>query len=143
MRNYMPGPHRRFLERIGELTNIRDYATSLSASNDVRQAYSAVVMKLGAFRDKHIQIVSRYIITPATQHSQANLPDSGPRRMNLATATTILTSASSSSSSKSAEIHNRDRRRSEKELYGTGGTDLIPFLKTTRDETKAAALCVD
>lgn len=136
----MPGPHRRFLERIGELTNIRDYATSLSASNDVRQAYSAVVMKLGAFRDKHIQIVSRYIITPATQHSQA---DSGPRRMNLATATTMLTSASSSSSSPGAEIHNRDRRRSEKELYGTGGTDLIPFLKTTRDETKAVALGVN
>lgn len=143
MRHYMPGPHRRFLERIGDLANIRAYAMGLPESNDVRRAYSTAVMNLSAFRDKHIQIVARYIITPARQRSPVQFPDSGRRRMNLATATSMSASVSSSSPPTGSGTHLQDRRRSGKGFYGTGGTELIPFLKTTRDETTAAAIFVD
>ncbi|KAH8704173.1 Indoleamine 2,3-dioxygenase [Talaromyces proteolyticus] len=130
MRNYMPGPHRRFLEYIGTVANIRQYAMSLPASSDVRQTYNTAVMKLGGFRDKHIQIVTRYIIMQArkSQSSPSDRSVSGTQRLNLASAT----SACMDSKKKEAQV-----------FYGTGGTALIPFLKATRDETKAAARFVD
>lgn len=129
----MPGPHRRFLEYIASIANIRPYALSLPASSDVRQAYNTVVMKLGGFRDKHIQIVSRYVILPAARRSPVSSKSDGVgnTRVNLATAT----------SDTAADSENKPRE--EKVFYGTGGTDLIPFLKATRDETKAAARFAD
>ncbi|PCG98105.1 Indoleamine 2,3-dioxygenase [Penicillium occitanis (nom. inval.)] len=135
MRNYMPGPHRRFLEYIASIANIRPYALSLPASSDVRQAYNAVVMKLGGFRDKHIQIVSRYIILPASRPAPetSKYKDVKKNRVNLASATSDTAHSES----------NCAKPRKEKVFYGTGGTDLIPFLKATRDETKAAARFAD
>jgi indoleamine 2,3-dioxygenase len=137
MRNYMPGPHRRFLEYIASITNIRPYALSLPASSNVRQAYNAVVMKLGGFRDKHIQIVSRYVILPATKKpalEPSKYKDVGKNRVNLASATSDTAADSGNDGMKPRE---------EKVFYGTGGTDLSPFLKATRDETKAAARFAD
>lgn len=133
MRNYMPGPHRRFLEYIASIANIRPYALSLPSSSDVRQAYNAVVMKLGAFRDKHIQIVSRYIILPASKPApeSSKYKDVKKKRVNLASATSDTAADSG------------NKLREMKVFYGTGGTDLIPFLKATRDETKAAARFAD
>lgn len=133
MRNYMPGPHRRFLEYIASIANIRPYALSLPASSEVRQAYNAVVMKLGGFRDKHIQIVSRYVILPASRPvpESSKYKDVGKNRVNLASATSNIATYSG------------NKPREEKVFYGTGGTDLIPFLKATRDETKAAARFAD
>jgi indoleamine 2,3-dioxygenase len=166
MRNYMPGPHRRFLEYLGKITNIRPYAMSLPASSDVRQAYNTVVMKLGGFRDKHIQIVTRYVINPAKQSRmrQNDKAVSGSvQRVNLASATSRSTESVNSISSTSPELSVKSAASSitsvsdsevleqpsfteiseDRIFYGTGGTALIPFLKTTRDETKAAARYVD
>lgn len=130
----MPGPHRRFLEYVASIANIRPYALSLPASSDVRQAYNAVVMKLGSFRDKHIQIVSRYVILPASRPAPgtSKYEDVRKSRVNLASATSYR-----------ADNHDATKPREEKVFYGTGGTDLIPFLKATRDETKAAARFAD
>lgn len=161
----MPGPHRRFLEYLGKITNIRPYAMSLPASSDVRQAYNAVVMKLGGFRDKHIQIVTRYVINPAKQSRmrQNNQAVAGTQRVNLASATSRSTESVDSLSSSSPELSVKSAASSatsvsgsetseqpsfagiseDRIFYGTGGTALIPFLKTTRDETKAAARYVD
>lgn len=133
----MPGPHRRFLEYVASIANIRPYALSLPASSDVRQAYNAVVMKLGYFRDKHIQIVSRYVILPASQPApeSSKYKDVKKSRVNLASATSYAADT--------ADDKNGTKPREEKVFYGTGGTDLIPFLKATRDETKAAARFAD
>jgi indoleamine 2,3-dioxygenase len=125
MRNYMPGPHRRFLEMMIRSSNVRQIAMSYKADTEVRNAYNTAVMAVGAFRDKHIQMVSRYIITPsrtrATQTSSA--------QVNLATVTAA---------------HQVTRSKDTPAGYsGTGGTDLIPFLKQTRDTTKAAAKYTD
>ncbi|KAJ9223283.1 hypothetical protein DTO169C6_4329 [Paecilomyces variotii] len=124
MRNYMPGPHRRFLALLSKISNIRPYAMAHASYSNVRRAYNEAVLMLGVFRDKHIQIVSRYIIM------QSRLKENHAKavRVNLATA--------------SSEISSRKNERSHN-LHGTGGTSLIPFLKQTRDETRGTARYTD
>ncbi|TVY83708.1 Indoleamine 2,3-dioxygenase [Lachnellula suecica] len=113
MRNYMPGSHRQFLQHMESIANIRQYAET-TAATEVSEAYNQAVEEMSRFRDIHIQIVTRYIITPSRQ--QVPPSTSG---MNLAIAST-----------------NADT----KGLHGTGGTELLPFLRQSRDETKQAAL---
>ncbi|KAE8362313.1 Indoleamine 2,3-dioxygenase [Aspergillus caelatus] len=121
MRNYMPGPHRRFLEMLTRVSNVRAYALSHKADSPIRDAYNTAVMSLGVFRDSHIQMVTRYIIMAA----KIKPPTNGSTQVNLATSTTT---------------HMRDKNEKlTGGIHGTGGTDLIPFLKQTRDTTKATA----
>ncbi|KAH7034231.1 Indoleamine 2,3-dioxygenase [Macrophomina phaseolina] len=117
MRLYMPGSHRRFLQYLGHAANIREYALNPSTENTVLEAYNAAVAALAAFRDKHIQIVTRYIVMPSRLKAQKT------NTVNIASASSIQDGED----------------KAEKKLYGTGGTALIPFLKQTRDETKKAA----
>ena len=60
--------------------------------------------------------------------SKTRPTDDPQKRTNIATAT-----------SKATETAETDKTV----LYGTGGTDLIPFLRHTRDTTKAAARYTD
>jgi indoleamine 2,3-dioxygenase len=116
MRLYMPGQHRRFLERITKIANIREHALAHSLhplQEELRRSYQEAIEALSAFRGIHMQIVARYIIIPSRQASK-------PGRMNLAVA-----------SQKAAMDKNA--------LTGTGGTDLVPFLKQTREETDNAS----
>ncbi|KAK5987061.1 Indoleamine 2,3-dioxygenase nanC [Cladobotryum mycophilum] len=113
VREYMPGPHRRFLIHVVRMGSIRELALVQPVTDEqhrLRKAYTAATEALSNFRNKHIQIVTRYIILPSKQ------PWSGSRQ-NLA----------SSSSARKGE-----------ELTGTGGTTLVPFLKQARDETVEA-----
>ncbi|KAF3394326.1 Indoleamine 2,3-dioxygenase [Penicillium rolfsii] len=121
MRNYMPAPHKRFLETLSALSNIRSYVTSPQAESPLKEAYNAAVLTLSSFRDAHIQIVSRYIIMPA--RSNAPVDERTPDKVNLATASAQIKGLSETNPTG---------------LYGTGGTSLIPFLKQTRDATKSA-----
>jgi indoleamine 2,3-dioxygenase len=93
MREYMPGPHRRFLEDLTRVSNLRDFISSYPecvGSNELKEAYDACLVGLRRFRDIHIQIVSRYILIPSRKTTV---------KANLGGET------------------------------GTGGTQLIPFLK--------------
>ncbi|KAK7418155.1 hypothetical protein QQX98_004130 [Neonectria punicea] len=113
VRDYMPGPHAHFLRHIARLGSIRELALLPPVTEEqhrLREAYTAATEALSLFRNKHIQIVTRYIILPSRQASKGG-------RQNLA----------SSSSQKEG-----------KELTGTGGTTLVPFLKQSRDETSEA-----
>lgn len=121
MRNYMPAPHKRFLETLSALSNIRSYVTSTQAESPLKEAYNAAVLTLSSFRDAHIQIVSRYIIMPA--RNNVPVDQRTAEKVNLATA--------------SAQIKGLNETNPTG-LYGTGGTSLIPFLKQTRDATKSA-----
>ncbi|KAJ5106067.1 hypothetical protein NUU61_003414 [Penicillium alfredii] len=116
MRAYMPGPHRRFLEHVDSVANIRAFVQARQNDAALRLAYDACLAMLRALRDKHIQIVSRYIIVQSRarrgSQSQASVPT------NLATAAPP----------------------DSKKLRGTGGTALIPFLKQARDETGEPAI---
>ncbi|KAJ2065012.1 tryptophan 2,3- dioxygenase [Coemansia sp. S146] len=77
MRDYMPSGHRRFLEDLAATCRIREYVLlscpdtlmHMGDASDprvaLRHAYNGCVGLLKAFRDKHIMIVTRYIIMQA------------------------------------------------------------------------------
>lgn len=111
MRSYMPGGHQDFLMKIQEITNIREYVLGRYDSNpELTLSYDACLAMLKLFRDKHIQIVTRYIVLQSKQASKMG-------------STSTLRSGLAKSKSKSGEER------------GTGGTALLPFLKQCRDET--------
>lgn len=127
MRKYMPGPHRRFLEDVSMVANIRDYVESHKHNHQLCLAYDACLAMLQAFRDKHINIVSRYIIIKSRESrskTRSQSPEVARRKLDIA----------------SASRRGNDDPGSKKNLKGTGGTALIPFLKQARDETGEPAI---
>ena len=129
MRSYMPGPHRRFLEHVSRVAELRDYIERRQSNRALCIAYDACLAMLRSLRDKHIQMVSRYIIVKSRAHSRSLSPRAAPPpRRNLANVAA------------SPEPIQSDGRRGSKSLRGTGGTALIPFLKQARDETGEPAI---
>jgi indoleamine 2,3-dioxygenase len=122
VRDYMPGPHRDLLEHITtSLPSLRDfvsvpYPDAAPEHQQLQKTYQATTKALSEFRNVHLQIVTRYIVIPATGAASAGAAKPG--------AATNLATASASSTTGGG-----------KGLTGTGGTALIPFLKQTRDET--------
>ncbi|KAF7903717.1 uncharacterized protein EAF01_006766 [Botrytis porri] len=114
MRNYMPGSHRAFLNHISSISPIHTYVDSSICSSSATKAYNTAVETLTAFRNIHIQIVTRYIINPSRK-AMAQDTEKENAGLNLAVATT---------------------KKGGKDVRGTGGTQLIPFLKQSRDETR-------
>jgi indoleamine 2,3-dioxygenase len=96
------------------MASIRDFVAANTSISELGEAYNLAVNELKKLRDIHIQIIGRYIIVPAKQYA----PKEDTRR-NLAVASSIMP---------------------DKELYGTGGTELLSFLRHSRDETKKAAI---
>jgi indoleamine 2,3-dioxygenase len=126
MRNYMPGPHRRFLEDVTMIANIRHYVETHTSNHELTLAYDACLAMLREFRNKHINVVSRYIIVKSRESrslSRSRSPEVTRRKLNIAT-------SSRKDKSDSAK----------KNLKGTGGTALMPFLKQARDETGEPAI---
>lgn len=115
MRNYMPGKHLDFLHQIETTTMIRDYVMQHHDTNpDLVLSYDACLAMLKLFRDKHIQIVTRYIVLQAKKTN--TMGSSGTLRSGLA-----------------------KKKKQGAEEKGTGGTSLLPFLKQCRDETGDSA----
>ena len=125
MRTYMPGPHRRFLEHVSSVANIRDFVNIHRGNRALCIAYDACLAMLRALREKHIQMVSRYIIIKSREIRPGL--DSAPHQATAQRDNKPLNLAKSSS--ENAKSGN------SKDLKGTGGTSLIPFLKQARDET--------
>lgn len=116
MRNYMPAQHRRFLEHLAKVVNLRTFC--LANKNDLvlSEAYDACIAMLKVFRDKHLAIVTRFIVLPASKSRQqpANIAKDMPRQAKGL-----------------AALVPKDKT----DLRGTGGTNLMSFLKQSRDET--------
>jgi indoleamine 2,3-dioxygenase len=123
MRNYMPGPHRRFLEHMESVANIREYVTLNRKDRALTTAYDACLAMLRSLRDKHIQLVSRYIIIKSRE-TQSHARSVSPKQANT----------------QRINLANTMARTGSKKLRGTGGTALIPFLKQARDETGEPAI---
>jgi indoleamine 2,3-dioxygenase len=131
VRGYMPEPHRRFLEDVaarwpGGMRKAVGEVLTADGSEEggwseeqraVHEAFRTATKALAEFRNKHLQIVARYIIIPSRQSN-------GSQGVNLATASSKL---------KASEGHAMPSGGGE--LTGTGGTALLPFLKQSRDET--------
>lgn len=109
----MPGPHRRFLDHIETTATLRSFIEK-SGDLELLKTYNAAVEELGRFRDVHIQIVARYIIAPSRKNASI-----GNQGLNLAVASSRLKKAGA--------------------LHGTGGTELLPFLRQSRDETRSTS----
>jgi indoleamine 2,3-dioxygenase len=127
MRNYMPGPHRRFLEDVANVANIREYVGAHSNNKALTVAYDACLAMLRAFRDKHINIVSRYVIVKSRESkslARSTSPVATHRKVDIASASRV----------------DKNDAPGKKKLRGTGGTALIPFLKQARDETGEPAI---
>ena len=69
----MPGPHRHFLAHVAKIADIREHVTSHPQEIGLYAAFNKCLECLVAFRNKHVQMVSRYIVVP----SRASLKASG------------------------------------------------------------------
>ena len=108
MRNYMAGSHRKFLADVEAAANVKAFVHMHQSDSELATAYKDCVEMLKAFRNKHIGIVTRFIVLPSK-------------------ATNMKSSESVMASKENGE---------EADIAGTGGTSLIPFLKQMRDETQ-------
>ncbi|KAI0052325.1 Indoleamine 2,3-dioxygenase [Auriscalpium vulgare] len=116
MQVYMPRHHRNFLRHLS--TRPRSLRSLIEEQHvddpELIVSYNAAVAALKRFRDAHMRIVALYIIGPA-------------RRL----------AASEAQASSSAQ---EDGGKAP--LKGTGGTDLVRFLKDVRDNTVDALVDV-
>jgi len=149
MRDYMLKPHRQFLEYCEKTACLREYVLQavadhqidadgvLSASGSsgnateagimkLRDAYNNCVLGIKRFRNGHMKLVSDYIIA---QH-KTNADPAG----SAAAATTSATeSTSGSADSESGVAKVKKSFENSAGGKGTGGTDLMTFLKPIRD----------
>ena len=128
MRKYMPGRHARFLERVGEVANIRHYVQQHRNDRELSVAFDACLAMVSALRDKHIQIVSRYVVIQSQQAKKIQKPE--PEKTKQATRVNLAHRPKSSKPEEDAK----------QALKGTGGSSLIPFLRQARDETGEPAI---
>ncbi|OAD04176.1 hypothetical protein MUCCIDRAFT_140241 [Mucor lusitanicus CBS 277.49] len=124
MRKYMPRPHREFLEDLEEAANIRPYILQLEENDkngnitaeelEIVKAYNECLHQLKLFRDKHVQIVTLYITQPGIRkNSKTDKVSQMFPQLGLA----------------------RKLPSNAEVVRGTGGTNVMPFLKQSRDET--------
>lgn len=138
MRRYMPGPHARFLGDVQTVANIRDYVETHRTDRPLCLAYDACLSMLRNLRDKHIAIVTRYIVVPSREvraRSRSRSPEATRRKVNLATASRQPQGIAYDA--RSAAVKDAEKPGN---LKGTGGTALIAFLKQARDETGEPAI---
>ncbi|KAK9702691.1 tryptophan 2,3- dioxygenase [Basidiobolus ranarum] len=156
MRQYMPGKHRKFLEALERAPSIHKYVMSRSKSildsskteaATVVEAFNECLDQLKLFRNSHIQMVTRYIVLPAKK-GPAGTPI-GVGMVDPANPTTqphsqqqkhhgmgiLYPQTSPIVSGNAPPPHGLARLvGDEKIVRGTGGTDVIPFLKQARDD---------
>lgn len=119
MQAYMPRHHRAFLRHLSSLPpalHVRSVAHSAAAAHpDLLTAYNGAVYALKEFRDAHMRIVALYIVGPAAREQRRAHDDQKGRWLG-------------------------DDDAEATALKGTGGTELVRFLKGVRDRTANAVI---
>lgn len=123
MRKHMPQKHRQFLNTLVSLQSLRDYVIKgAESTSQLKLAYNQCVTNLKLFRDRHIQMVTRYIIIPSKKAlSEIDADSPAPPTDKF------IANSSNDNAAPRETIGTEDK--------GTGGTNLVPFLKQSRDET--------
>ncbi|KAK4096338.1 Indoleamine 2,3-dioxygenase [Parathielavia hyrcaniae] len=145
MRRYMPGPHARFLNDVQAVANVRDFVEQHRNNPTLCVAYDACLSMLRALRDKHIAIVTRYIVLPSREvRARSRSPEVTRNKVNLATASRQRAQPQGIAyDARGAAAVDKEAAAGKKggaNLKGTGGTALISFLKQARDETGEPAI---
>jgi indoleamine 2,3-dioxygenase len=118
MLTYMPRNHRLFLKHLSANPRpLRPFVASIGDS-ELLESYNKAVMALKEFRDAHMIIATLYIIGPARRAARA---------------------AAEAQIDSGAEPTPPGFKETEP-LKGTGGTDLVKFLKDTRNRTGATII---
>ncbi|THV06382.1 Indoleamine 2,3-dioxygenase [Dendrothele bispora CBS 962.96] len=115
MKTYMPRKHRMFLGDLERRKpSLREFVLE---KNDLglNVAYNTAVVALKEFRDSHMIIVARYIIGPARRVAEATEQERKDTMEGVVEASHSL-------------------------LKGTGGTDMVRFLKGVRNQTAEAVV---
>jgi indoleamine 2,3-dioxygenase len=117
MLQYMPLPHRTFLLHLSSHpTPLRELVIARQDTHPaLAAAYDEALAALRRFRDKHMRVVSRFIVVQARRQPSERVQKLLPP-IDAAAAAQV----------------------SEDALRGTGGTPLIRFLKRCRDNTSRA-----
>ena len=71
MKMYMPRKHRNFLDHISKYPSARQYILE-NCDEDLRKQYNLTIEALTLFRKKHIEIVTRFIVTPSNKYTEEN-----------------------------------------------------------------------
>jgi indoleamine 2,3-dioxygenase len=138
MQLYMPRHHRAFLNHLSNNPRpLRDLVFTASTSETNKadgaallEAYNAAVLALKEFRDAHMIIVTLYIIGPSRRaRGSTSSAHPGPHE-----------DATVEPQGHGKEHVSEKRGTHQAPLKGTGGTDLIQFLKSVRDQTKGALM---
>ncbi|KAI2661325.1 Indoleamine 2,3-dioxygenase 2 [Labeo rohita] len=117
MRDYMPPSHKQFIEHISSRLSLRSFVLQ-QADEHLTQSFEQCVARLVEFRNLHINIVTRYITIPASRAKQ-------------------LCAKNQDLTEELDEIRKAPTALEEK---GTGGSGIMTFLKTVRDETKGTSI---
>ena len=133
MRQYMPSGHRKFLEAVEKVANIREHVVSHPENIILQDAYNACLEKLVLYRNTHVQIVSRYIVIPSRAAAKSALPP------NTEPGTAGRIPAAAADDAVPVEKEQEEKKK-KKVALGTGGTAPLEFLKQVRDETQKSLL---
>jgi indoleamine 2,3-dioxygenase len=128
MRAYMPRHHRNFLRHLGGAPRPLRAAVARTGDAALVDAYNAALEALRRFRDAHLRIVALYIVGPS-RHGPAPSP-----------IVQAGTAAEACGGQTGTEMRSGTKAETTAPLRGTGGTDLVRFLKGMRDRTSEAAL---
>lgn len=132
MRAYMARHHRNFLRHLAAAPRPLRAAVARTGDAVLTDAYNAAVAALRRLRDAHLRIVTLYIVGPSHRAPPAS---SAPALTGLA--------AQAEEAAKVGFANGTGSGSGPALLRGTGGTDLIQFLKGVRDRTSEAALELD
>ncbi|KAM7018253.1 indoleamine 2,3-dioxygenase 1 [Tautogolabrus adspersus] len=115
MRNYMPSAHKQLIQDISLQPSLKSFVQQQD-SEQLNQAFQRCVTNLLALRSYHINVVSRFITVPAARARQLRNQGQDSEGDMVSRAPMAL------------------------EERGTGGSGIMTFLKTVRDQTKDAFL---
>ncbi|KIY52230.1 Indoleamine 2,3-dioxygenase [Fistulina hepatica ATCC 64428] len=123
MQEYMPRYHRAFLKHLAtEALPLRALVLS-GGDASLLEAYNAAVLAMKKLRDNHMIIVALYIIGPSRRVAASGVTTSAPPPASFL-----------------EDFETEGEKPDEAPLKGTGGSDLVKFLKGVRDLTAGAVI---
>ena len=121
MRQYMPGEHQRFMEKVAATGSVREYVKRHSSDGRLMDVYHGALGELRGLRDIHLRIVSQYIVAQSSR-------------------TMCTMDCCKDRTREHSGDMSREPGTGKDMLRGTGGTPLVQFLKRVREGVSSTGL---